>query len=197
MEIPVLDRFWRRRPPKVFGIGLIKTGTTSLGAALEQLGYRHTHERRNKLLSHVERGELREIYRWVDQHDSFEDWPWPFLYRALSSRYPDSLFVLTRRADPARWLESVKRHAERFGPSPGRELFFGHAMPQGHEYTYLRCYREHNDAVRSYFARHPGRLLEVCWEEGHGWQELAEFLGERVPDRAFPELNTARQRIAK
>ena len=197
METTMLERLWRRRPPKVFGIGLIKTGTTSLGAALEQLGYRHTHDRRNKLLGHMERGELRAIYRWVDQHDSFEDWPWPFLYEPLSSHYPDSLFVLTRRADEGRWLASVKRHAEKFGPSPARESFFGHAMPQGHEAAYLDGYRRHNAAVRSHFAARPERLLEVCWEHGHGWRELAEFLGRPAPQRAFPQLNTSGRSIAK
>ena len=34
----------RQRRAKVFGIGMYKTGTTSLGAALEMLGYRATYQ---------------------------------------------------------------------------------------------------------------------------------------------------------
>jgi len=198
-EVSVLPRFLRRRTaPKVFGIGLIKTGTTSLGAALAELGYRHTSQRRNALLEHVRRGELEPIYRWVDRHDSFDDWPWPFLYEPLSETYPRSRFILTVRRDPETWLDSVLRHCQREGASPGRAMFFGHEMPEGNEEAYLARYLEHNEAVRRHFRHSPERLLEVCWEDGDGWEPLCRFLGLRAPQRkAFPALNTRAQPIAK
>ena len=33
----------------------------------------------------------------ADRHESFDDWPWPALYREMDDRYPDALFVLTVR----------------------------------------------------------------------------------------------------
>lgn len=187
----------QRREPKVFGIGLIKTGTTSLGAALEALGYDNSHQHRANLLRETQRRNLRAICRHVDCHDSFEDWPWPLLYREIARRYPNSRFILTRRADEECWLQSVKSHAERLGPSLGREMFFGFAMPQGHESAYLEQYRRHLDDVHEYFAAEPDRLLEVCWDDGDGWAELGRFLGHSTPGVPFPRLNTAGHPLAK
>jgi hypothetical protein len=47
--------------------------------------------------------------------------------------------------------------------------------------------------VRAYFAGRPDDLLEVCWEAGDGWKELASFLGQPVPALPFPHLNKARR----
>ena len=51
-------------------------------------------------------------------------------------------------------------------------------------------YEHHNEAVRAYFAG-TDRLLDVCWEEGDGWDELTGFLGLPVPDAPFPHSNPA------
>ena len=186
----------RGRSRKVFGIGLIKTGTTSLGKALELLGYDHTNENREYLLRCTQERHLRPVLHWVDNHDSFEDWPWPLLYEELDRHYPNSRFILTLRLDEERWLKSVKRHSEWVGPSLGRRLFFGHDTPDGHEGAYLDAYRRHVDNIRQHFAG-TGRLLEVCWERGDGWRELANFLGHPTPKVPFPQLNTAAARIWK
>ncbi|WP_299487749.1 sulfotransferase family protein [Acaryochloris sp. IP29b_bin.137] len=183
--------------PKVFCIGLIKTGTTSLGYALKMLGYNHTTSNRNVLLEDVVNGNLQQIFAWVDQYDSFDDWPWPFIYRELDSHYPDSRFILTTRLNEEIWLRSVLQHSEWCGPSSGREKFFGHAMPQKHERQYINRYREHHRQVRDYFRNRPDKLLEVCWEKGQGWPELCSFLNMPVPNAQFPCANTKSNRINK
>ncbi len=208
--IVVLDRLTRlskrfrgSRPPsraqdrKVFGIGTIKTGTTSLGEALALLGYRHTHENRNHLLGCVERGELEPVFEWVDRYDSFEDWPWPLLYRELDARYPESQFVLTIRRDDQAWLRSVLAHSDWAGPSKGRRMFFGHSSPFGHEDDYVAVYNRHIESVRTHFAGRPGKLLELCWEKRHGWDELCAFLGKPRPEAEFPWANSAGKRVDK
>jgi len=43
--------------------------------------------------------------------------------------------------------------------------------------------------VREYFRDRPDDLLEVCWEEKHGWSELASFLNEAFPEVKFPHKN--------
>ena len=185
------------KKPKIFGIGTLRTGTTSLGSAMEILGYKHTHAKRNALLRHVKANNLTRVFRWVDQHDSFEDWPWPLIYRELDERYRNSRFILTVRRDDESWLKSIVKYSAFIGPSPGREMFFGYSMPTGHEAEYVARYREHNQRVRDYFKGRPGKLLVVCWENGDEWQKLCKFLGVRVPHSPFPRRNTGTKPIRK
>lgn len=193
---------WRRRrhradAVKIFGIGTIKTGTTSLGVALKELGLQHTHERREFLLRAFADGDLETVYRWVDQHESFEDWPYPLMYRELDREYPNARFVLTRRTCAEVWLKSVLGHDDRVGPTVGRGLFFGAGSPTHHQDDYVRTYEAHLTAVRAHFADRPGKLLEVCWEEGDGWPELCSFLGVDQPSIEFPVMNSAANPLNK
>ena len=192
-----LVRPGRRTAQKVFGIGILKTGTTSLGEALRLLGYRNTHENRDQLLKSLSKGSLRKTLRWADQYDSFEDWPWPLIYRELDRAYPASRFILTVRESEDRWYESICRHDEVVGPTLGRRLFFGAGSPAANREAYLSRYREHIDQVQAYFATRPEKLLTVCWENGDAWEGLCDFLGKAVPDASFPVLNTASERIDK
>ncbi|MGK7909137.1 MAG: sulfotransferase family protein [Synechococcus sp.] len=188
----------RAEQVKIFGIGNLKTGTTSLGAALETLGFQHTHAKRGYLLDQLQRGNLENVLRWVDRYESFEDWPYPLIYKEMDFHFPKSRFILTTRANAEVWLNSMIRHAEKVGPTVGREKFFGFAMPQGHEADYVARYNQHNQEVRDYFKDRPGKLLEVCWENGDSWEEICSFLGVPVPvDKAFPIINTATNRINK
>ena len=173
---------------KVFGIGLNKTGTTTLAECLKHLGYRHTTSNL-ELTRCVENGDLAPVFRYADSYDSFEDWPWPLVYRELDQRFPGSKFILTRRRDAATWLRSLKTHALLTGPTEFRRIAYGYAVPQGHEAEHLARYETHNAEVCRYFRDRPGDFLEVCWEEGAGWNELCSFLGRQVPDIPFPHAN--------
>lgn len=173
---------------KVFGVGYHKTGTTTLRACLEELGFSHVGYRRD-LLRKVERGETDEVVAVMDRYDSCQDWPWALLFRELDRRYPDARFVLTTRRDSATWLDSLRKHAARKGPSEARRIVYGHAMPDGAEALHVERYEAHNRAVREWFADRPDRLLEVCWETGSGWAELCGFLGRPVPDAPLPHRN--------
>lgn len=177
--------------PKVFGIGLNKTGTKSLAAGLTRLGYRGTTYDL-ALTRAVMSGRMRPVWRVVRRYDCFEDWPWPLIFRQLDERYPGSKFILTTRRDSETWLQSLKRHAERTGPTEFRRLIYGYEMPDGHEREHIRFYEEHNAAVRSYFQDRPDQLLEVCWETGDGWAELCPFLGlPVVAEESFPHRNAS------
>lgn len=173
---------------KIFGVGLNKTGTTTLGVCLSQLGYRHTTSNL-ELTRHVARGELEPVFRYAERYDSFEDWPWPLVFRELDARFPGSKFILTTRRDAETWLRSLKNHASLTGPTQFREIAYGHAMPHGHEADHLARYESHNQAVRDHFRGRSGDLLEVCWETGSGWTELGAFLGREVPDAPLPHTN--------
>jgi hypothetical protein len=114
------------------------------------------------------------------------------MYRELHERYggADARFILTTRASPELWLESLKTHALKTSPDTHcRLLAYGYNYPQGAEAEHLEIYRRHNEAVRRYFALYPAQFLDVCWENGDGWEKLCGFLGRDVPDEPFPHAN--------
>src|SRR5262249_40047767 len=99
---------------KIFGLGLSKTGTSSLQAALRTLGYRAAH-----FLEHRDEGR-GEAWLAGDfetdclaSYDAALDLPVPVFYAQLDQRYPGSRFILTVR-EMASWLESVRKHWERY-----------------------------------------------------------------------------------
>lgn len=177
-----------RSATKVFGIGLNKTGTTTLGQCLQHFGYRHATSNL-ELTRSVARHELETVLRFAEEYDSFEDWPWPLIFRELDARFPGSKFILTVRRSPDAWLRSLQKHALLTGPTEFRQLAYGFAVPDGHEAEHLAVYERHNREVRAYFATRPGDFLEVCWEAGDGWRQLADFLGHPVPDVPLPHAN--------
>lgn len=178
------------RPAKVIGLGFHKTGTKTLGACLETLGFRHRSLDREAFETWLA-GDLDAVLGMMDAADSFEDWPWPFLYREARERFPGARFVLTTRRDEATWLESLARHVERHGRTSYnyRRHIYGVDDPRADPQRFLEVYRAHHAAVRAFFADEPGRLLEICWENGDGWERLCGFLGMPVPDAPFPHRN--------
>lgn len=181
------------KPVKVFGIGLNKTGTKSLQSALRMLGFERHQSCRHDLLAAFRAGRLQEVFAVTDANESFEDWPYPLLFRELYARYTDrARYILTTRRTPATWLDSLKQHALRTPPDGhARILAYGHAYPHGLEREYLALYDRHITDVRAFFAHHGAShlLLEVCWETGDGWRELCPFLNEPIPAVPFPFEN--------
>lgn len=176
---------------KVFGIGLNKTGTTTLGECCRELGFRHASFNLG-LLRQIRNGELDGLRAVVDSHDSFEDWPYPLVFEQLDHLYPGSVFILTRRKDPETWLRSLEAHSLRTDPTvavPSRRLAYGWPYPQLNRQAHLSQYSAHLQRVRDYFKQRPGDLLELCWEEEARWQPLCDFLERPVPAAEFPHAN--------
>jgi hypothetical protein len=174
---------------KVVGVGLNKTGTTSLGACLQHWGFKHISVNRDAFRLYLD-GKIDALLRMAEQYDSFEDWPWPLIYREIDRAFPGSKFILTRRKDAESWFRSLCDHAELHTSPFYRKPIYGYAFPHRYKEQHIRFYNEHNRAVREYFSGRPGDLLEVCWGEGHGWDELASFLGRERPAIPFPHLNS-------
>ncbi|MEM7118006.1 MAG: sulfotransferase family protein [Chloroflexota bacterium] len=178
---------------KIFGIGMMKTGTSTLGFCLPQLGYRHAPYT-PKLLRQIMVGNYDNLAPYIDQYDSFDDNPWPCLYPWLDAIYPDSKFILTMRKDSEAWYNSICKHAKRRGPTIERRLVYGYAMPQRHKESHITQYEAHNTAVQAYFANRPNKLLVACWETGTGWAELCGFLGHDPPSTPLPHANASQGR---
>ncbi|KSV95367.1 sulfotransferase family protein [Sinorhizobium sp. GL28] len=182
---------------KVFGIGLNKTGTSTLAACLHHLGYHHLSCRRD-LLEAFRKGCLDEVMAEIDQYQSFEDWPYPLMYRNLEERYgPEAKFILTIRKTPEIWLRSLEQHSMFSPPREHcRKLAYGYNYPHYSRRHHLAFYERHNREVQQYFAAKGAadRLLVFCWEDGDGWEKLCSFLGKDVPDGPIPTQNVSAQR---
>jgi len=180
--------------PKVFCIGFQKTGTTSLGNALEMLGYRVTGPT-GLTLPDIPNNIHNFIYEVVEsgEYDAFQDNPWPVLYKELDARYPGSKFILTLRDTPS-WLSSIVRHFGRGRNSPMRIWIYGCGCPEGNEEIYTDRFERHNREVLEYFQHRPNDLLVMNLSEGDGWDELCPFLGKRIPSKPFPHANKATRR---
>ena len=186
-----MDKTAWNRSEKVFLIGLSKTGTTSLYAALMRLGLRTVTWR------HISR---RGLSRWIAGDfspdyladcDAATDMPIGAWFRELDARYPQARFVLTERPlDP--WLASVGAQFAAAGdPSPGfrrdvRLLSYGASV--FHRDRFARIHAEHAAAVRAHFAGRPGKLLIQSYFVGDGWPGLCDFLGLETPDEPFPNV---------
>ena len=173
---------------KVFIIGLGKTGTTSLGKALEVLGYRNKTFDPDLVMAYAN-GDPVTIDSVLARYDSFDDFPWPLMYREMSERFPDARFVLTVRSNPERWFQSLCQHAWRAPDGTYRRIGYGVEQPQFHRRRMLAYYARHTEAVRSFFAEQPDRLLVMCVDGGDGWPELCRFLAKSVPQTRFIHTN--------
>jgi hypothetical protein len=175
---------------KVFGVGLNKTGTTTLGVCFERLGLSRTSYR-PELMRAWAAGDRERVLSAATRVDAAEDWPWPLAFRELDQRFPEARFILTTRRDARSWFRSLEQHAARTGPSDLRELAYGYPDPTGREDEHIAVYEAHNAAVREHFRGRPDKLLVVCWERGSGWEELCPFLGLPVPEDPFPWANSS------
>jgi hypothetical protein len=186
--------------PKVFCIGLSKTGTTSLRAALEALGHVAVHWA-DPLTCALLGPEHVPLY------DAFADVTVSWRLAELLRRHPDARFILSRRP-PAAWEESFRRHYARAHgtgevaalraqmAAPDR-FHWGEAWRAMQNGLYFRhaslaaAWDAHEARVAAAFRDRPGSLLAFNVWEGDGWPELCRFLGRPVPDAPFPWDNAA------
>jgi hypothetical protein len=175
---------------KIFGIGLNKTGTTTLAQCGRILGFSCASADRDLLEDVVLRRDFSRVRKKIEQYDLFEDWPWPLIYKELDELFPGSKFILTVRKSAEKWLQSLENHSMKTHPFKHcRKLAYGYNYPHKHEKEHLGFYVRHNEEVREYFRGRHEDFLELCWENGQGFAELCDFLDCEVPEMKFPHAN--------
>lgn len=182
---------------KVFGIGLSRTGTKSLTAALEALGIPCQHF--PSIEANIRSGDYRlpqlETYR------ALTDTPIVRIYKELDRAYPGSLFILTTRSVES-WLQScegyfrAKDAAERGTPLDHLNRFhrlYTYGCEGYVEERFRQVFTDHEADVLRYFSGRESDLLVLDLEAGDGWRELCGFLSLPMPEVPFPRLNTFKE----
>lgn len=203
-----------RQKGKIFGIGLPKTGTSSLAIALRILGYKAFHNPKlHRSLS------LEGVYKYLGNWDAITNFGEHF-YPQLDANYPGSKFILTVR-DAEQWLASWTKQVEGNLPLDNSShvgiksqlLYskfgiktilrkFGLAEKEAlrlqtriqvfgtFKISPERCrfvYDLHKKNAVEYFTERPEDLLIMDISKGDGWEQLCPFLGiSEVPTVPFP-----------
>ncbi|MDA2813661.1 sulfotransferase family protein [Nocardiopsis sp. RSe5-2] len=206
---------------EVIGAGFGRTGTASLKAALEELGYGPCYHMFEVL------GEPRRAEDWIRAGDglpvdwdevftgyrSTVDWPGASYWRELSEHYPKAKVVLTVR-DPDRWFDSAAstvfrlqyivqrpwgRPLRRLVPllSPGLGAFLDMNDRAIRDRVFGGRYPQRREAVER-FRAHIDEVRDAVPEDrllvydvADGWEPLCDFLGTEVPDAPFPSANAS------
>lgn len=186
---------------KIFGIGLSRSGTSSLNAALNMLGFRTLHWRiyeERRLLS------VEDCYLC----DGITDINAAFMFETLFHMFPNAKFIYTTR--PLKdWVKSISHHYDspdpqhlksRLDATPvvypanahtGEENtldfhIIHHALYTNHK-TWEDAYNNHEKRVKAFFGKRQENFLRFdIFRQKHGWPELCDFLGVKPPKEPYP-----------
>lgn len=199
---------------KVFGIGLSKTGTKSLGCALKILGYKSRHFTPG-ILSLTENGlHLNTSSSLLLNSDAFFDIPVSAFYKDLDKLFPGSKFILSIR-DIDQWLDSCQHHFMnrtphwKSEPNWWKEEINGKWSPTYSEISnalvykmygtesydekkFISAYERHLDSVKKYFRKREDDLL--IYKVDDEWSPICHFLNVSIPDVSFPTKNVRQKK---
>ena len=201
-------------PIQVIGAGLGRTGTLSLKAALEELGFAKcyhmvevlAHKNNARIWADAASGEPIDWDALFAGYQATVNWPGCSFYKELSERYPGAKVILTVR-DPERWYDSAPddllrpqrlaglgrcvhaQDAREFGRMVNRIIWTGTFQGRFEDRAFaIGVFKRHNDEVRREVPA--DRLL--VYDVREGWGPLCTFLGVPAPDgKPFPHLNDA------
>lgn len=197
---------------KIIGAGFGRTGTLSLKIALEQLGVGPCYHMMSvfgnpvhiPLWAAAVRGETPDWDTLFEDFRSTVDWPACTFWRDLAEKNPDAKVLLSYR-DADAWYDSfhdtIYQMMSRVPPSEPawavelfemtRELvleqtFGGRPDDRAHV---IRCYEEHNEAVRNEV---PADRL-ILYEVGAGWDPICIALNRPIPNEPYPKTNSTKE----
>ncbi|HEU0222710.1 MAG TPA: sulfotransferase [Paracoccaceae bacterium] len=185
--------------PKTFGIGLPKTGLTSMLIFARNLGFeaRGRDRRGYGLLRQGRYGEILDLYT---EAEFWCDVPTPLMYKLAFERFPGARFVLTVRRDARTWYESLCRHNRFAHPLKNKHRWiFGRYYPHGFAEEHMAYYERHNREAEAWLRARGAadRLLILQVDTPGAAQAFARFLGRETDATEFPRENVSAKRRLK
>ena len=168
---------------KIFGIGFMRTGSSSMTRALRELGYEIIHPPRPALLP--------ELLEEITNTDGANYSPIAYQYKELDKIFPNTKWILTTRSLET-WLKSVEFFLKTAYDSGDddeiRTLLYGHKKFDKEKYT--EAFFKHHKEVYEYFKDRDLLVMNI-YEGGFNWENLCSFLGiKEIPKRPFPHDHT-------
>ena len=191
---------------KVFGIGLSKTGTTSLHKALQMLGFKSAKTPLS-FISKVIGGRANDtfvlnakrVYKYFSERrlQATTDLPIPLFFIPLSKLYPNAKFILTTR-NLDEWRPSARKEmSSNVSGLVKTNRIMAYGAPTYTEPQYPNAFLSHERAVRDYFAHPARRQRLLVWNllDDPSWTTLCDFLdGVPTPPSApFPHQNNKKK----
>mmetsp|Transcript_63224 Transcript_63224/g.148482 ORF Transcript_63224/g.148482 Transcript_63224/m.148482 type:complete len:251 (-) Transcript_63224:20-772(-) len=201
---------------KVLDVGAPRTGTQSMHAALDVLGFKTLHSgyewhKRQAWCSYVfEKGPLAPALATLEGYDAAMDEPFQLVYEEIMEAFPSAKFILTI-SDPEHWYQSyadltvsMEKVLNPFGlahfPEPIDTCtsarywgcdFRNASRSEESKQQCLENYLQHNERVQQIIPA--DRLLVYNWADG--WAPLAHFLGKPIPDEPFPHTDKPKEKF--
>ena len=195
MEESILNSIDVNYDEKVFCIGMNRTGTTSIGKALETLGYNVKKEIKKQDERIFDSNNFDKIINYVlevsEEFDAFTHEPWNIYFKELDHKFPNAKFILTLRDEQA-WVNSFYNYFKKDHDNWAPFLLSVYGLKDINEVNdesyYIDKIKLHNQSVLNYFK---GRndLLVMNVFENDGWDKLCKFLNKETPMNKFPCVN--------
>lgn len=201
--------------PKIFGVGLNKTGTTSLKEAMKELGYIQGHQpSAEKFLGEWSRREFKNLISYCHSAEFFQDVPFslPYTYIVLDHVFPKSKFILTVRDNSEQWYNSITKFHSKIWSTKNqipseKELKNATYVYKGwawdfikqvfntpnndlyNEKSLIEFYKNYNNNVKNYFQYRSNDLLVLNVSKPNSYERLCDFLGKESQGSKFPWKN--------
>ena len=211
----IMNFFNKKQSPKIFCIGLNKTGTTTVERVLKDFGYALGDQVEGELLMEAwYQRDFKRIIKFCKTAEAFQDIPFslPYTFQHLDVAFKDAKFILSRRNSAEEWYNSLTRFHSKLWADGERIPTIEdlkNAEYRAPNYTYtanryiydtpendpynkailLEFYKQHNQAVKAYFRSRPEKLLIINVSVSSDYVKLCQFLDQPVNAEDFPWKN--------
>lgn len=206
---------FQKNKQKIFCIGLGKTGTTSIGKALSDFGYKLGDQKKGEmLLDDYSKRNFKIIIKYCKTAEAFQDAPFCFKYTfiPLDIAFKDAKFILTIRDSAEQWYNSlVNFHSKIFTNNKRiptiedlknatyrykgyawdvRQKVYG--IKEGDDpyckEIFIEYYNMHNASVMDYF-KYRNNILIINLSDKKAYFKFCNFLNKTPLYKEFPWEN--------
>lgn len=200
---------------KIFNISFHKNGTTSFHCLMKNANLKSLHntgyfsrnimnfknkEKNEKIVKYSNNNKnlhpidkinnfinYDKLDKLIDSYDVFSDMPFPYLYKYLDTKYPNSLFIYVYR-DSEKWYKSIDNHSDKY--TNMRKLIYGYGRAKNHKKKYVSLYNSHQEEITKYF-KDKNNLLKVNLTDPKIGEKICNFCNfkKNIP---FEKKNTTK-----